>query len=60
MELSNEKLYSNFNLEEIKDRATFAEPAFAPKGIKYILVNGEIAVRDNKIERMDLGGFPKA
>lgn len=44
-----------FDYNTISDRATFENPAEAPQGIKYVLVNGEIAVRDNMIVRGRLG-----
>lgn len=38
-----------FNLEQIKDKATFQEPVLPPEGIKYVIVNGKIAVKNSKI-----------
>lgn len=38
-----------FDPETIEDRATFAEPLLAPKGIDYVIVNGKIAARDGSI-----------
>ncbi len=37
-----------FNPDTIIDRATFAEPHQFPDGIKYVIVNGEIAVKEGK------------
>jgi len=35
-----------FNPETITDRATYQNPHQYPDGIEYVIVNGEIAVRD--------------
>lgn len=35
-----------FDREKIADRATFDEPFLAPEGIKYVIINGKIAVRE--------------
>lgn len=44
-----------FDLKEIEDRATFDEPNSTPKGINYVIIDGEIACRDGKIENAHLG-----
>ncbi len=44
-----------FDPEKISDNATFAEPLLAPEGIDYVLINGEIAAKDCRIVRKDLG-----
>lgn len=44
-----------FNYDEIEDKATFKQPAFAPKGLKYVIVGGKVAVKDNKIINNKLG-----
>ena len=44
-----------FNYNEIEDKSTFKQPALPPKGLKYIIINGEIAVKDNKIIDNKLG-----
>ena len=36
-----------FNAETIKDNLDFANPAQAPTGIEYVLVNGTIVHKDN-------------
>ena len=36
--------------ETISDGATIADPCSPPKGIDYVLVNGEIAVKHNKVQ----------
>lgn len=38
-----------FDPAEIEDRATFTEPFNVSKGIKYVIVNGEIAVEDGTL-----------
>ncbi|QOR35128.1 D-aminoacylase [Clostridium sp. 'deep sea'] len=37
-----------FNKEKIIDKSTFSNPIQDNEGIKYVIVNGEIAVKDNK------------
>lgn len=44
-----------FSLEEIEDKATFMENQLAPKGIKYVLINGEVALENGKIINSTLG-----
>jgi len=44
-----------FDYNTIEDKATFAEPTLVPRGIEYVLINGEIAVRENNIIRNNLG-----
>lgn len=39
-----------FNAKEISDRATFAKPHQYPKGIEYVIVNGNIVVEHGKHE----------
>lgn len=46
-----------FDQEKIKDNSTFEKPSLLPSGICYVLLNGEIAVKDNVIIRDNLGGF---
>ena len=41
--------------ERIEDRATFSEPLLPPVGIDYVIVNGVIAAKDNKILSFDSG-----
>ena len=38
-----------FDLESISDRANYQNPFLAPVGIKMVVVNGKIAVKDGKI-----------
>ena len=44
-----------FDLENIRDMATFAQPLTAPKGIDYVIVNGVIAAQDGKVIVPDAG-----
>lgn len=44
-----------FDPETIKDGATFEEPIKPPVGIKYVILDGKIAVKDNKILNNRLG-----
>lgn len=44
-----------FSLEEIEDKATFAENQLGPTGIKYVLIGGEIALKDGEIINNKLG-----
>lgn len=46
-----------FDYDEIKDNASFKKPALSPSGIKYVLINGEIAVKDNVVKESKLGKF---
>jgi N-acyl-D-aspartate/D-glutamate deacylase len=38
-----------FDPKSIEDKATFSNPKQYPLGIPYVLVNGQIAVREGKI-----------
>lgn len=44
-----------FNYDEIVDQGTFQNPISPPKGIKYVIMNGKIAVENNKIIHNALG-----
>jgi N-acyl-D-amino-acid deacylase len=44
-----------FDYNTIEDKATFEKPAEPPYGIKYVLINGEVAVKDNIIINKKLG-----
>ena len=46
-----------FDENTIIDRATFEEPTLPPEGISYVLLNGEIAVRNNEIVNGRLGSY---
>jgi D-aminoacylase, C-terminal region. len=43
------------DLEKIKDGATFDDPMIPPTGIDYVFIGGEIAAKDCKIVKGDLG-----
>ena len=44
-----------FDYENIRDTATFEEPALVPEGIAYVLIGGEIAAKDGEIVNAHLG-----
>jgi len=44
-----------FSPEEITDRATFSEPTLPPKGIKFVVVNGKVAVEEGKLTGVRAG-----
>ena len=44
-----------FDLETIEDTATYQEPHHYPKGIRYVIVNGKVAVREGSIVCKDAG-----
>ena len=44
-----------FDYEAVKDRATFAEPALPPEGIAYVLMGGEVVLKDGVILKDSLG-----
>ncbi|HZX11176.1 MAG TPA: amidohydrolase family protein, partial [Acidobacteriota bacterium] len=38
-----------FDYKRFKDKATFSDPHQYSQGLEYVIVNGEIAVKDNKL-----------
>jgi len=44
-----------FDLERVEDCATYTEPILPPKGIDWVLIGGEVAVKDGSLIRDDLG-----
>ena len=44
-----------FDPEKIRDGATFDDPMLPPSGIDYVLIGGEIAAKDCRIVKGDLG-----
>ena len=46
-----------FDENTIIDRATFEEPTLPPEGISYVLLNGEVAVKNNEIVNGRLGTY---
>ena len=44
-----------FDYENIRDTATFEEPALVPEGIDYVLIGGEIAAKDGEVVNGRLG-----
>ena len=44
-----------FDLDKTQDNATFKEPILAPSGIDYVFIGGELAAKNCRIVRKDLG-----
>ena len=44
-----------FDPEEIIDKADFMNPTVPPKGIKYVVIDGKIAVKENEIFEKRIG-----
>ena len=44
-----------FDYENMQDRATFAEPSLPPVGIEYVLIGGEVVLKDGRILKDDCG-----
>lgn len=44
-----------FDLEKIKDNATFSEPSIKPSGIDYVIIAGDVAVENGNIINTHLG-----
>lgn len=44
-----------FNKEEIVDMSTYEEPLQKPRGIKYVIVNGELTVENEKFYNLAAG-----
>ena len=44
-----------FNLDRIRDKATYQEPHQYPEGIHFVIVNGNVAVQDGEIVNKDSG-----
>ena len=44
-----------FDPKRLKDKATFAEPALPPEGVRLVLLGGVIALQDGEVLRTDLG-----
>jgi N-acyl-D-amino-acid deacylase len=45
-----------FDLDEIKDKATFFEPHQYPEGIYHVIVNGTFLVEDSQLKEHTLPG----
>ena len=43
------------DLEKIEDKATFEEPLLAPSGIEYVIIGGEVAMKNGKVLNDRLG-----
>ncbi len=46
-----------FDPDQIDDLASFSEPTLAPNGIEYVIINGQIAVKDNLVINGRLGKY---
>ncbi|MBF4695490.1 N-acyl-D-amino-acid deacylase family protein [Fusibacter ferrireducens] len=46
-----------FDPEHIEDLASFSEPTLAPKGIEYVIIKGEIAVKEGVVLKSRLGKY---
>jgi N-acyl-D-amino-acid deacylase len=46
-----------FDPQTFADRATFAEPLLPPEGIRYVIVNGKVAVDDGDLNADPCGKF---
>jgi N-acyl-D-amino-acid deacylase len=44
-----------FDPDTLRDTATFADPVSRPEGVKYVFIGGELALRDGRAVREDLG-----
>ena len=44
-----------FHYDAIRDRATFDDPALAPEGIDYVLIGGEVVLKNGNIISTDCG-----
>ncbi len=44
-----------FDYERIADKATFTDPVLSPEGIAYVILEGEIAVKDGCVLQNNLG-----
>ena len=44
-----------FDPETIRDGATYESPVLPPEGISCVLIGGQVALKDGKIVRGDLG-----
>lgn len=44
-----------FDLNRVEDRATYTQPVLPPEGIDWVLIGGEVAVKNGELVRDDLG-----
>jgi dihydroorotase len=47
-----------FDAQSISDRATFQEPALEATGVKYVIVNGVVVVKDGNVQENIYPGGP--
>lgn len=57
LSLGSDADISIFDFNTIKDNASFEKPVLPPDGIKYVIINGEIALENNLIKNPYLGRF---
>ena len=52
-EISEQKIadLTIFDYDKIEEGATFKNPLLKPKGIKYVFVSGELALKDGEIQK---------
>jgi len=48
-----------FDLNNIKDKSTYNNPRQYPEGIKYVIVNGQIAVKNGELTKVKSGNILK-
>jgi N-acyl-D-amino-acid deacylase len=46
-----------FDPTQLRDKATYQEPALMPVGIKYVLINGQMAAKQGVSESGRFGSF---
>nr|HPI98089.1 amidohydrolase family protein [Synergistales bacterium] len=46
-----------FEPDVFRDMATFGNPLTPPEGIRYVMVNGKIAVQEGKVREQPAGHF---
>ncbi|MGL5613750.1 amidohydrolase family protein, partial [Cetobacterium sp.] len=44
-----------FSLEELDDQANFENATLPPKGIKHVIINGEVVLSDNELLNFNSG-----
>jgi len=49
-----------FDLEHIRDCATYTQPVLSPEGISWVFIGGRAAVADGQLARTDLGRAVRA
>lgn len=44
-----------FDPETVNDRATYSQPGLPPKGVEYVMINGQLAVEENQFKGIRAG-----